>query len=148
MSTPWNLLRTVVVADIASEPAFESGQVALPANFGVAYPREKVENTGDSLQEIELMVLGYSGAVGSDGYATGTIVSGTCTLQVVEVAPHPSPNNPRLMYTGRAPVAALPTGRGQPFNARYLHGFTAVLSTLGGGLGAAVSLEILWRTFR
>jgi hypothetical protein len=149
MSSPWHLLRTVVVADIASEPAFEANQVALPADFGVAYPRDRVADTGDSLQEIELMVLGYDGAVGSDGYSTGNIVSGTCTLQVVEVAPHPNANVPdRLMYTGRTPVAALPTGRQHVFNARYLHGFTAVLSTLGGGLAGAVSIEILWRTYR
>lgn len=148
MSSPWNLLRTVVVADIASEPAFESAQTALPANFGVARPRDVVAGTGDFLQEIELVVLGYSGVVGSDGYPTGTIVSGTCTLQVIEVAPHPNLNTPRDLFVGRTPVASLATGRSHVFNARYLHGFTAVLSTLGGGLGAAVSIEILWRTYR
>lgn len=148
MSSPWNLLRTVVVADIASEPAFESAQTALPAGFGVARPRDHVAGTGDILQEIELVVLGYNGAVGADGYPTGTIVSGTCTLQVIELAPHPSPNRPRDLWVGRAPVTSLPSGRGHIFNARYLHGFTATLSTLGGGLAGAVSIEILWRTYR
>jgi hypothetical protein len=149
MSSPWKLLRTVVVAAIGSEPAFESAQTALPANFGVAYPRQSVRDTGDNLHEIKLMVLGYSGAVGSNGYATGTIVSGTCDLRVVEVVPHPDENQPgRLMYCGAAPATSLPTGRGFILNARYLHGFTATLANLGGGLGAATSIEILWRTER
>ncbi len=149
MSSTWNLLRTVVVAAIGAEPDFEANQTALPNGFGVAHPRQNNPDTGDNLQEIKLMVLGYNGPVGSDGYATGAIVSGTCDLRIVEFAPHPSPNQPdRLIFAGAAPFIALPTGRGVIVTAKYLHGLTATLANLGGGLAGATSIEILWRSAR
>lgn len=148
MSSPWNRLRAVDIADLP-DADYESTQAALAASVQVGYQRERVENTGDNLSEIEVVVLAYDGAV-ADGIPTGNIVDGVCDIQVIEVAPYPDENQPaRTLVVGKPPVANHPTGRGHEFNVRYNHSFTVLLTNTAAiaGLGA-LSLEVLWRTYR
>ena len=148
MSSPWNRLRAVAVASLP-DAGYEASQAALGGTVQVASQRDSVINTGDNLQEIEIVVLGYNGPVGSDGVPTGAVVSGTCTVQFIEIAPYPDPNQPdRLLLVGKTPVTSHPTGRGAVFQCRYNHKFTVLLTNLGGGLAGATSAEVLWRTHR
>lgn len=148
MSSPWNRLRAVDIADLP-DADYESTQAALAATVEVASQRDSVINTGDNLSEIEIVVLAYDGAV-VDGLPTGNIVDGVCDIQVIELAPYPDDNQPdRKLVVGKAPVANHPTGRGHEFNVRYTHEFTVLLTNTAAiaGLGA-LSLEVLWRTYR
>lgn len=147
MSSPWNRLRAVAVASLP-DAGYEASQAALAASVQTASQRDSVINTGDKLQEIEVVVYGYNGAV-VNGKPTGTIVSGSADVQFIELAPYPDEDQPgRTMIVGKTPVTSVPTGRGVVFNVRYNHKFTVLLTNLGGGLAGAVSAEVLWRTHR
>jgi hypothetical protein len=120
MSSSWNILRKdIVIATLATtdvdmaatqteNAGFQDSKPVTGASSWAA-PQVKQERVGEYASEYEIMVLAYNG-----NQATGTIVSGTFTVQFVERADYPAlggvtyPN--RKLYAGRPAVTLQPTG--------------------------------------
>lgn len=142
MSTTWQDLRTgVVVKDLATtDTDIEATQAVYSGTGAPVFQSPSVWRGGSSeiITRIAVMVLAYNGG--------GAIVSGNCTIQLIEESPDPTVVPAAVtgrIYAGRAPVTSHPYGRVKEFDARYLHRFTVRLSSASAG----TKLRVLWRPF-
>lgn len=142
MSTIWQDLRTgVVVADLATtDTDIEATQAVYVGAGAPVFAAPSIWRGGSSeiVTRIAVMVLAYDGG--------GAIVSGNCTIQLIEESPDPTVDPAAAtgkIYAGRAPVTSHPFGRLKEFDARYLHRFTVRIPTASAG----TTLRVLWRPF-
>lgn len=153
MSSSWNILRKdIVLATLATsdvdmatlQTEHATFQDSKPVVGGSSWtpPQVKAERVGEYVTEIEFMVLAYNG-----DHATGAIVAGTFTIQLVERSDFPvlaGVTYPgRKLYTGRPPVLLHPTGISHPEPGCYFQEFSVRLSAAAAG--GATTATIFWR---
>ena len=139
MSSPWKLLRTVVVADLGTTDIDMEALQTEGAGIEWADPKPQIPGVGPC-EEYAFVVLAFK--------VDDTPAAATLTVQVVERAPAiwVGEQAEVFQYTGDVPKTSHPAGRRFTIPGRLFHQFTVRCSSVVGA--DTTKLRVLYRPLR